>query len=804
MKYKSVCNSCRLLKWQKTLCRITACCGLWTITAYFKAHNRAFRWYLLSSLLLLASCSNLRYLQEDEKLYKGSKVKVEADQKIDNKQEVVTELERVIRPEPNERILFWRPRLWFYNIAGEDPQSRWRKWVKNRVGRPPVLWQDFDADRNRRLMENRLFNMGFFDGQVSFEARERKKTARALFSIELQPAFVISEVLPLQPNSQIAIQINEYLENCLLRPGDTYRLDRLKQERERITQNLKKEGYFFFHPDFLVFQADTTMGNREVKLALAIKPHTPQNAFRRYHIRNVVINANHTLDLSASATPTDSLELGEGFYLLNNQGLFKPETLRKAIFFESGKMYSSDDHDLTLNHLMGLGVFKFVNLRFEEVDHPEKYKLDLRVQLSPMEKKTLSAQITGVSKSTGFVGPGMSISFANRNLTGGAEHFNLNLEGSWETLLGRGAQRANSLEAGISSELTIPRFVAPFGISNISPRFIPRTRMSLAFNYLSRTDAFNVSTIRSQFGYIWNYSVTTQHRYTPFVFSVFSLGNISDDYRQLFSEEVLFRRGLFEQFLIGSEYSFYYNSQLKGRQKHAWFLNLNLDLSGNLLYAVMNGLGMEKTGEEDEFEILGQSFAQYSKADFDLRYYLDMGHGQKMATRLIAGIGVPYGNSSTLPYIKLFTTGGSNSIRAFHPRALGPGSYNPPDTMRTSFNIYQSGEIKLELNVEYRFDLSRIVKGALFADAGNVWNLEERERAPGGQFDRQKFVSEIALGAGTGLRFDFTFFVLRLDLAFPLAVPYDDSSRYFQSIRPWDRGWRKDNLLLNLAIGYPF
>ncbi len=753
-------------------------------------------------LLLFSGCSSLSYLEEDQKLYKGSKIRVESEKKIENKSEVVAEVERVIRPKPNERFLGIRPRLWVYNIAGEDPEGGIRGWMKTRIGRPPVLWQDFDAERSVRLVENRLFNMGFFDANVDFIARESQRTARAEFLVSLEPAFTIKEILPLGDDKDISSVINASLEETLIRPGEGYRLSKLKQERERINQHLKELGYFYFHHDFLIFRADTTVGNREVSLSLELKPNTPSKALKKYKIRNVYINAGHTPELESDNNQEDTLNLADNFFLVNNHGLFRPSTLKGAVFFENGQWYNSNNHDLTLNHLMGLEVFKFVNVRFRDVAANDN--LDVHVQLTPMEKKTISTELRGVSKSTNFAGPGLTVSFHNRNFLGGAEHFSLNLDGSYEVLLGGREAQSSSYEAGLSSELAIPQFLAPFGISNISPRFVPRTLVTLSFNFLSRTDAFSVSSARSQFGYQWNQSVTTRHRYMPFVFNIFSLGTISEDYEQIFSDEVLFRRGLFEQFLLGSEYSFQYNSQLKERRKHDWYLNFNLDFSGNLLYLFMEGFGLGESDIEGDYGIFNQSFSQYSKADFDVRYYLDMRHGQRLVSRIAAGVGIPYGNSSTLPYIKLFSIGGSNSIRAFHPRTLGPGSYETPDTLATSFNIYQSGEMKLELNLEYRYEFTSIVKGALFADAGNVWNLRERERAPGGKFESNEFLSQIALGTGFGLRFDFTFFILRLDLAFPLAIPYDDSLGYFQAFKPFDGAWRRDNLLFNLAIGYPF
>ena len=775
------------------------------------ANNTTYRLFTISkwlvlSLIMLASgsCSSTRYLDEGQKLYTGFKINIESEENVEDKGELVSELKRVVRPQPNERVLWWRYRVWFYNIAGEDPQGALRKWMKNRIGREPVLWSDFDGDRSVRLLENRLFNMGYFDAAVNFEPIEKEKKASVEFHVDLPIPFRITEVLPLDDDREISDFINNSMENSLLGEGQIYRLSRLREERERISKHVRDEGFFFFNPGFVVFRADTTIGNREVKLALSLSQTMPQNAFQPYTIRNTIINANHTLETDASRQPSDTISLENNIWLINNNDLFKPATLDRAVFFENDKLYTTHDHDRTLNHLMGLGVFKFVNLRFSEVNTEDIPMLDVQVQLTPMEKKNLGIEIRGVSKSTGFIGPGLTLSFSNRNFLGGAEHFSINLDGAYEVLIGGRDRGANSLEAGISSELTIPRFVAPFGLSNINPMYLPRTKISLNYNFLSRTDAFSVTSFRSQFGYEWRQSITSNYRLFPLVFNIFSLGSIAEQYEEFFSREVLFRRGLFEQFLLGSEFSYYWNTQLRGQQKHAWYINYNLDLSGNIAYLLLHGLGLGQESQDRDYEIFNKSFSQYTKTDFDIRYYLDLGHGQRMVSRFATGIGIPYGNSTTLPYVKLFTTGGSNSIRAFHPRALGPGTYNSPDTLVGSFDLYRSGDIKLELNLEYRFELTNIIKGAVFADAGNIWNLRDRENAPGGKFEKDEFLNQIALGTGFGLRFDFTFFVLRLDLAFPLAVPYDDSPGYFQPFDPFKRSWLSDNLLLNLAIGYPF
>ncbi len=773
---------------------------------YFKiTSTNIWKYFLIPAVVLMSvGCSYQRYLEEGQQLYTGSDITIESEEKISQKSEVETEINNVLRPKPNERILYWRYRLWLYNVPGEEPGNALSKWVKGTLGRPPVLWEDFDGERSTRLIENRLFNMGFFDAVVEFTPMVESQKARADFHIHLSPAYTISEILPLKDTTLLAEEINASLDKSLLKPDRIYRLSTLKEERNRITKHLRDQGYFFFNPDFILFKADTTAAERQVKLAYSLPSSIPDNAHQRYQIRNIYINANHDLSTDNEQTYSDSTALEEGVFLYNNNDIFKPRTIQRAIFLEKDNFYNTKDHDLTINHLMGLGVFKFVNLRFNPVEDKENNFLDVNILLTQMQKKSLSAEIRGVSKSSNFAGPGLSISFTNRNFLQGAENFSINLDGSYEWLMGKGQGNISSLETGITSELLVPRFVAPFGINNISPMFIPQTRFLIGFSHLSRTNAFSVSTYRSQMGYEWRQSVTSRYQFSPFVFNFFSLGNISEDYEQFFTQEILFRRGLFEQFLLGGEFSFTWNTQLRGSRKHSWYVNYNLDASGNLAYLLLDGLNMGELSAEGDYEIFNQSFSQFTRTSFDTRYYLDLGHDQKLVTRIAAGVGVPYSNSASLPYVKLFTTGGSNSIRAFQPRSLGPGAYNPPDSLRNTFNIYQTGEIKLELNLEYRIGFTSLIHGALFVDAGNVWNIEERENAPGGKFEKDEFINQIAMGTGMGLRFDFTFFILRLDLAFPLAVPYDDSPGYFQPFEPFNSSWLGDNLLLNLAIGYPF
>jgi outer membrane protein insertion porin family len=772
------------------------------LQASFRVHNAICikSPLLIMAILIFASCTGLRHLDDDQRLYTGSRVRIHTDGQVPNTGDIKTELESVIRPDPNMTILGSRPRVWIYNIMGETGESGINHWIQSNLGRPPVLFEEVDTERTVRLMQNRLFNIGHFDAVIDYQLRERGRRTSVDYDIQVRSPYRIRNIIELQEEYTIAGEINHSLQESFLQSGRIYRLQDLRDERYRIDTYLKEMGYYYFHPDYLLFVADSTPEHRVVDLYLRIKPEAPEIALRKYTIRNLYIDAGGAPG-NGSRNNQTFLNENQGHDAAGVPDYLKPHVLSRAIFLQPGSLYTNTYRRRTLRHLMGLEVFRFVNINFERVRNDTDINyLDARIVLIPLEKKAVTAELRGVSKSNDFAGPGITGTFMNRNLLGGAEQLRISIDGAFETLLGESG--VNSIEAGVSSELRIPRLI-PFDLGWITPELIPATRMSMALNYLNRTDAFSLASFRSEFGYLWNPSIRTQQRLTPFVFNVFGLGTVAPEYQELFDRDALLRRGLFEQFILGSQYSYLYNSQLDGISNEDWYFNLNFDIAGNSLW-LARSLGAGSTDEAGGSLVFGQSFSQYSKADFDFRYYVNIGSDTRLATRLIAGIGIPYGNSTTLPYTRLFTIGGTQSIRAFHPRRLGPGSYSPPEELMTTFNIYQAGEIKLEMNIEFRYAFGNIVKGALFADAGNIWNLKEDEEVPGGKFEYPGFINEVALGTGAGFRFDFTFFLLRLDLAFPLADPRFGTGNYFQPVRPFDPQWRRSNLVFNLAIGYPF
>ena len=333
---------------------------------------------------------------------------------------------------------------------------------------------------------------------------------------------------------------------------------------------------------------------------------------------------------------------------------------------------------------------------------------------------------------------------------------------------------------------------------------MPRTIFSLGVQQLSRVQYYDLASFNANAGYKWAQTSMQTHELNPIAISFLKLGRTTRAFDSLLLVNPFLQRSYESQFIAGSTYSYTYNTQVNTDRKVNYYVNGAVDVAGNLLHTLQGGFSARNDAQTPK-HLLGSTYSQYAKGTIDARYYNQLSRRGKLATRAIVGVGRAYGNSDVLPFTKQYFIGGNNSVRAFQPRTLGPGAYRIPDSVRGSFFVDQAGDIKLELNAEYRFDIFSIVKGAVFADAGNIWLMRANPTKPGAEFVASKFISQLAVGAGAGLRFDASFFVLRLDLATPLRRPDAPGgpSWVLNDIK-WTPEWRRKNLVLNIAIGYPF
>jgi outer membrane protein insertion porin family len=645
--------------------------------------------------------------------------------------------------------------------------------------------------------------MGFFDSYTTYEIKEHKKTASIVYTLTVKPPYRIAKVIYPNDSSDLSLAIVASKEKSLVKPGRRYNLNTLLRERKRIDEQLKQQGFFYFNDKYLEFGADTFLGNRTLNIKIRLNENIPYNSTRVYTVNEVNIYPDYHQggDSSISKRVIDSVN----YY--SNIDYIRPAPVIRSVFLKNGKVYNRLDHSLTQNRLMGLGVYKFVNVRLIKSDSSDRTAtLTANVLLIPMPKKSISTEVQGVSKSNNFLGPGVNASFRNRNALRGAELLLVNMRASFETQLNGPYKGLYTYELNPKVELYVPRFISPVHIRT-SSLFVPKTKFGIEYSYISRVNYFDINSYKFTFGYQWKDNIAVDHALSPINIMYFNIYNQSADFLRLIDENPVLGRRYEKQFIAGLSYSYFYNEQVYADKKRPFYFNANFESAGNAISGINKLMGKQPS-ETSPLKVAGVDYSQFVKLDVDLRKYFLFGNRRRssIATRMIAGWGLPYSNSYAIPYVKQFFSGGAYSVRGFPAFSLGPGTYTPPDSLKNLFFLQQGGEIKVEANIEYRYTIAGMVKGALFVDAGNTWLNNDNPDIPGGEFHMRTFARELAVSVGTGIRFDIQFFVLRLDLGIPIRKPWmPEGERWvidrFDLSSPL---WRRQNLIVNLAFGYPF
>ena len=750
---------------------------------------------------LLVGCSGTSHLSKGERLYTGAEIRLESQEMISNKGTIKTIAKNAVRPLPNSSYLGMRPQLWLYMSAGENPKTKYKKWLQ-KIGEAPVLMSNVKPQATAAIIDAKLFNIGIFNSSTDFKIVEKNRTATVIYTSHIHQPYTIKEVVYNISNDSINSIISRNKKNSFLKTGADYNLDLLENERVRIDAILKSKGYFYFNPDYLLFKADTSASKHTVSFKLTLKDSIPPNALTVYRINNVFINPNYSLKEQPADSVKDTVRVENAVFLGKEAGMaISPKVILRSVYLKKHDIYNRENHNITLNRLMSMGNFKFVQVKFSESDTTAIGFLDVTILMTPMPEHTFRAELDVVSKSNNYTGPQLNLSLLNRNTFKGAELLNLSVAGSFEGQIGHN-NNLFSYAFNPSVELTFPRFLTPFEIRTNS-LYIPKTRLLLSYNFLKRVEYFDMNTFQFVYGFKWKEDIRKEFEINPLNISYTTLSNQSPTFTALLNANPFLKKSYEEQFIAGGSYSFTYNEQLLPGKKIQYYLKLMAETAGNL-FSLAKLIGGEHPSPSNPSKIVGSVYSQYAKISVDGRAYYNFKDDNKIALRVFAGVGDPYGNSSTLPYSKQFFSGGPNSIRAFQINSLGPGTYLQ-STGTTEF-LQLGGDIKLEMNGEYRFGIYRFLKGALFIDAGNVWLQKSNAQNIGTPFAFSSFMNEVAVGAGFGLRVDVSFFVLRFDLAMPLRKPWlPENQRWvINQINFADPAWRNKNLILNIAIGYPF
>lgn len=754
---------------------------------------------LFFTVAFLGSCSGTRKIPEGDLLYVGHKIDIlKGKEPKKTRKALTSELDGLIRPIPNKSILGMRPEIIFYNIYDTVKKDKgFKYWVKYKLGKEPVLMSKVDLEYNKKVIQNYVENKGFFNVETKADSTKIGKKAKANYEVTLHDQYKIKSVVFPNDSTPLAKEIDTLKESSFLKIGKPYNLDVIKNERTRIDSKLKERGFYYFNQDYLLVQVDSTVANHEVDLIVKIKSDIPDKAKKQYIINNIFVYPSYNLKRDTIASRKIEEITYKDLTIIDNKTVFKPFVFDKTLLFDKGDFYNRTTHNLSLNRLITLGTFKFVKNEFKENDSL-KNQLDTYYYLTPLPKKSIQVEALAKTNSANYSGTELNINWSNRNTFKGAELLRISAFAGLEAQVSGQNNGFNVYRFGGEGTLIWPRFISPFNMSSGSA-YAPNTKASLSYEYQLRTKLYSLRTFNTSFGYLWKENERKEHNLSVINIAYTSSNNVSDLYKSQIAENPSLQKVIDKQFILGTTYSYTYtNTMLKNKKNNIYFKG-ELDFSGNAVGLLLGA----KDGDNPK-NVLGVPFSQYSKLEIDFRHYYNFSRETTLASRIIVGAGIPYGNSNEMPFIKQFFIGGTSSIRAFRARSIGPGTFNGNEVINT-FLPDQSGDLKLELNTELRTDIYKFIKGAVFVDAGNIWLLNESAEKSGAKFTGE-FLKELAVGAGLGLRFDFNFLVLRTDFAIPLRKPYlPEGDRWvIDNINFGNNGWRKENLIFNLAIGYPF
>lgn len=756
--------------------------------------------YCLFTAVLIAGCSGTRNLPEGDLLYTGGSVDVVSESTPKKERKALeAALEPLLRPKPNASFLGMRPKLFFYNLAGEPTKDKgFRYWLRNKVGEPPVLYSEVDLEYNKKVLQNYAENNGYFNTTSVADSTRSGKKATAEYTLDPKRLYTIRDVKFPADSSVLGTAVSKVRRGSVLKKEAGYSLDNIKLERGRIDTRLKEKGFYYFNEDYLLVQVDSTVADHKVDLIVKIKNETPNLAKNQYKINKIVVYPNFKLSKdSAAVVDNEKLEYND-FTIIDKENLFKPRIFDRTLYFAKDDLYNRTDHNLSLNRLVNLGTFKFVKNQFKVSDTIGNY-LDAYYYLTPLPKKSIRAELLAKTNSANYTGTELNLNWSNRNLWKGAEQLTISAFGGVEVQVSGQNNGFNVYRFGTEANLIWPRIISPFKFES-SSGFVPKTKATLGYEFQNRTKLYSLQTLKGSFGYLWKENERKEHLFNLTEITYASPRNVTPLYQAQIDSTASLGRVIEKQLIFGPTYSYTYTNTMEKRKKNTFYYKGSIDLSGNIT-GLLSGANIKKG---DTIKVFDVPFSQFIKIENEFRHYLKLGPDSQLASRVIVGAGFAYGNSDEMPFIKQFFNGGTNSIRAFRARSLGPGTYDG-STNNNTFLPDQSGDVKFEFSTEYRAKIYGLVKGAVFLDAGNIWLLKEDPEKPGAKFSKD-FMNELAVGVGAGLRFDFSFLVLRTDLAFPIRKPYlADGERWvLDKISLGNSGWRSDNLVFNLAIGYPF
>ena len=768
--------------------------------------KKKLRLYLYIGILgILCSCSVQKFIPEGE--YMLDEVNIVSDTKVVHPDLFYT----YIRQNPNGKWFnLLRVPVGIYCLSGQDSTKAinrfWRK-----LGDEPVIYDPMVAMKSRKEIEKAVRNMGYMRAEVSLDTIVHNRKLKLSYNIKAGRPYVVRHIAYNVDDMVIYDHIEKDSVNSYLSPGMVFDVAALDSERQRITKLLQDNGYYKFNKDFLVYQADTVKNTYQVDLTMKLLPYQQKKddeptKHKQYTVRNVNYLTGENVSLMGEDYAEYDSLYHKGLHIYSKgTSYLRPNTLAELNYIRPGELYSDQDVQSTLSALGRLRALKYTNLRFDEVMQNDSAYLDAHLMLTKGKNQSMAFEIEGTN-SAGDLGAAASLTYHHRNLFRGSETFMIKVRGAYEAITGlqEGYENDDYQEYGVQASLNFPEFKFPF----LSPEFKRKIRatseVGIDFNSQLRPE-FIRTLASASWSYRWVDKKQSQHRFdlldVNYVYVPWKSENFKAYLDNLSDRNSILTKSYEDQLIVSMGYSYIYNSAKNQTRKKegadSYSIRVNVEEAGNLLYAasrVLNKMPKAYKG----YVIAEIPFSQFIKGDFDYTYNWNIDQSNSLVFHVGVGVAYPYGNVKVLPFEKRYFSGGPNSVRGWSVRSLGPGSYRGADGRMNYIN--HTGDIKLDLNIEYRTHLFWMLNGAFFVDAGNIWNIHEYEGQEEGTFRFNRFYKQLAMAYGLGIRFDFDYLIVRFDGGMKAINPMYGGKDKYPFLRP---KFNRD-FTFHFAVGYPF
>ena len=765
---------------------------------------KKFLFLCLVSIISLSACKTTKHIPEGKFLLKKYDISLKSRKKKINKKA----LRSYIKQKPNRKILGLKFPLYLYNLSNPKKEKKLNNFFEN-IGEEPVVWDKYLTEETKKQIHYYLENKGYYNSIVEDTVILSNQKATVKYTIDLNEPFRIRDISYEIQDSLLQTFIDT--SKKIIHKGDVFSLEKLEQERMRIDTLLKNRGFYNFSKDYISYIADTTQRKNKVDLTIRVKEYSvkdqagqiKQRSHKRYKINNIYIYPDYDPKEAIASRDEylrnlDTTQYNGLNFIYDDKPGIDLKTVAQANYIMSGVFYNQEDVNRTYEHLNSLRVFKLINIKFREQAQKRFHKheqLNCFIYLKKFKLQSYTIELEGTNSSGNLGGAG-NLLYRHKSILNGAENFQTKFTGAFEILDPEKFNRIdNTVKLGTEVSLDVPKFIIPFFKSEqFVKKYHPKTSFSAMYNYQERPD-YTRTIANLSFGYKWKNSPYLSYFINPFELNILQLPYISDDFIADISNSPL-RYSYDDHFLSLTSFNMIYNNQDVKKGRDFQYFRVNAELAGNVLSGVNNLIDARRV--DGDYQLFGIRYAQYFKLDLDFRYYNIINSSNRIVYRIFMGGGFPYGNSSALPFVKQYFSGGANSLRAWNVRALGPGSYTIEDNQAFP---NQTADLKFETNMEYRFNMFWILEGAFFLETGNIWYLEQKDVPEESILRVNRFVEDLAVGTGFGLRFDLSFSILRLDLGLKLRDPSFPNT---EAWLPGNRTITNNTLSWNIAIGYPF